>query len=195
MAKITLIGLNNFTDGHIFDLMSLPSGIDKNALINNILLNVGEFELLYPDAEFLKLAIGNWASVNSFTFEQLYKAYRSEYNPIENYDRYEDITDNRNSSVNSNGKSKDNTNSLNTVSAYNENTLVNDSGNNTSGSSETNNITTGTDDTIHNAHIHGNIGVTTSSAMLDEYIKIQPKLNIYEVITNMFAKQFCIMIY
>ena len=24
MAKITLIGLNNFTDGHIFDLLDIP---------------------------------------------------------------------------------------------------------------------------------------------------------------------------
>lgn len=195
MAKITLIGLNNFTDGHIFDLLAVPAGVDKDILVNQILLNVGEFEVLYSDADFLKFAIGNWSNANMFTFEQLYKAFKSEYNPIENYDRFENITDKRDNKFDFNGHTSDNSNSLNKVSGYNSNNLVNDSSNDTSGNASTTNSTVGNDTNVHTAHIHGNIGVTTSSMMLAEYIKTQPKLNIYEIITNMFAESFCIMVY
>ena len=46
----------------------------------------------------------------------------------------------------------------------------------------------------HDAHIYGNIGVTTSSKMLEEYISTQ-RFNVYEAIADIFVDEFCIPIY
>ena len=42
--------------------------------------------------------------------------------------------------------------------------------------------------------IHGNIGVTTSQQMLASELQIRPKLNIYDLITDMFYKEFMLFI-
>ena len=91
-AKITLIGMYNFND-RLFDNLSTPVGIDKQVLVDTILLNGGEFETLYADVEFMMFAIGKWSSKWQRTMERWIAVLGKEYNPIENYDRIEDWTD------------------------------------------------------------------------------------------------------
>lgn len=92
-SRITLIGMYNY-DSTIFDLLTVPTGIDRSTLIDTILLNSGDFECLYPDAPFLKFSIGAWSRKWQSTFERWSKALAIEYNPLENYDRQEHWTDN-----------------------------------------------------------------------------------------------------
>ena len=47
---------------------------------------------------------------------------------------------------------------------------------------------------VHAGRIHGNIGVTTSQQMLEAELDLG-YWNIYSRITDMFLKEFCIMIY
>lgn len=91
-SRITLIGMYNY-DSTIFDLLTVPTGIDRSTLIDTILLNSGDFECLYPDAPFLKFSIGAWSRKWQSTFERWTKALAIEYNPLENYDRQEHWTD------------------------------------------------------------------------------------------------------
>lgn len=46
----------------------------------------------------------------------------------------------------------------------------------------------------HDAHLYGNIGVTTSQQMLKEELEIR-KYNIYNMIADMIISEFCILIY
>ena len=46
----------------------------------------------------------------------------------------------------------------------------------------------------HKAHIYGNIGVTTSTQMLEDYLRME-RWNIYEQIADIFVDEFCIQIY
>ena len=92
MAKITLIGMYNYDDT-LFDLLNVPEGIDKPTLIDTILIRSGEFEVLYPDMNFLKYSIGAWSRKWYPTLERWIEALQIEYNPLENYDRMEDWTD------------------------------------------------------------------------------------------------------
>lgn len=48
--------------------------------------------------------------------------------------------------------------------------------------------------TKHKGHIYGNIGVTTSAALLREYLDTE-YWNIYEHIADLFVEEFCIMVY
>lgn len=49
-------------------------------------------------------------------------------------------------------------------------------------------------DSTHKGRTHGNIGVTTSQQMLEEELKIA-RFNLIKQISDVFIKEFCIMVY
>lgn len=77
----------------LFDGFVIPEGVDKNLVINNLLLEYGELEVVYPDFNFMKQALEYWSQKQLHVWEELYKTLLYEYDPIENYDRKEDWTD------------------------------------------------------------------------------------------------------
>lgn len=93
-SKLTMIGMYNF-DPTLFDNMLLPSGISSDTVRDEILMKSGEFEVLYPDIAFMKLAIGHWSKKHYRTFEKWLTALNIEYDPLYNYDRTEEYTDER----------------------------------------------------------------------------------------------------
>ena len=112
IAKITMLGLEtalNYRNESIFDLMNLPAGIDKETVTDNIIVEGGEFEVLYAEPEFFKNAVGVWSKKHYRTFEKWINALNIEYAPLENYDRFEDWSDtgNENSSTKRNGTTSD----------------------------------------------------------------------------------------
>ena len=95
-AKITTVGFYQYMNAYnndLFGLLNLPPGIDKDTLINNILLRGGEFEVVYSNPDFYKSAIGLWSNKHYHTFEKWINALNIDYNPLENYDRTEEWTD------------------------------------------------------------------------------------------------------
>lgn len=91
-AKITLFTFANYLNQHnddLFKLLTVPSGIDKDVLTENILLRGGEFEVLYSDPIFMQNAIGAWSRKWQRTMQKWIDALSIDYNPLENYDRYE----------------------------------------------------------------------------------------------------------
>ena len=94
MQRLSMIGLYDYDPG-IFDNLKLPDGYDKATFINNLLLEHGEKLVLYTDPDFMKLAIGMWSNKWALELSRIYEALIAEYNPIWNYDRYEEIKDGR----------------------------------------------------------------------------------------------------
>ena len=95
-AKITLLGFYNYmqsVNDDLFSKLSTPTGIDKTILVNNILLKGGEFEVLYAEPYFMQNMIGVWSDKWQHTMERWINALSIDYNPLENYDRMEDWTD------------------------------------------------------------------------------------------------------
>ena len=95
-AKITTVGFYQYMNAYnndLFGLLNLPAGIDKDTLINNILLRGGEFEVVYSNPDFYKSAIGLWSNKHYRTFEKWINALNIDYNPLENYDRMEEWSD------------------------------------------------------------------------------------------------------
>lgn len=93
-SKLTIIGMYEY-DPTLFDNLSLPTGIDSEVVRDEILLKSGEFESLYPDPDFMKLAIGHWSKKHYRTFDKWLTALNIEYDPLYNYDRTEEYTDER----------------------------------------------------------------------------------------------------
>jgi hypothetical protein len=79
-------------DNTIFDRMKTPVEMDKDLIIDNILLELSELEILYNDPDFMKFAIERWSMKEVAKWEKLYATTLLEYNPIENYNRTEDTT-------------------------------------------------------------------------------------------------------
>lgn len=217
MPKMTIVGFEyymNMKGDSLFKDMLLPTGINGEILKNTIMLKCADFGLLYTDPNFMQYQVGMFFRKNYKTFEDWLKGVNSTYNPIENYDRWEDWTDI--GAKKSTDNIKDTTAGSDTSSGTSGNTQTydvttdnsgtykpkdktTDSGtsSNTSTSSLTRNADTNSvEDTsgVHSGHIHGNIGVTTAAQMLTEFYKISA-WNIYDNIANMFAKDFCIGLY
>ena len=91
-ANLSPMGLYNW-DNTIFDLMVIPNALDRNTLIDNLLLETAELELLYPNPVTLKHAIGMWSAKELDVWNRLYKTTQYIYNPIENYDKIETGTE------------------------------------------------------------------------------------------------------
>ena len=94
MQRITLIGLYNH-EPTLFDNMILPAGYNKDTLIETLMLEHGEKCVMYPEPEFMKYSIGIVSRKWQLELERIYEALTAEYNPIWNYDRYEEIDDKR----------------------------------------------------------------------------------------------------
>ena len=90
MARLTLWGIYQY-DHTLFDGIVLPDGINKDNLVSDIMRNSGDLYPYHQVPEYLKRNINFWFARRLFDFERMYDALRSEYSPIENYDRIEDI--------------------------------------------------------------------------------------------------------
>ena len=84
-ALMDLIAVYNY-DNTVLDLLQLPEGIDRQVLIDNLLMETAEREIIYTNVGFLKQAIGSWSKKNLSVWEELYKTQHYEYNPIWNKD-------------------------------------------------------------------------------------------------------------
>ena len=94
-AKWTLIGMYQYDDT-IFNDMVLPTGIDADLFKQSLLMEKGEFEVLYPNPDFMKHSIKLWSTKWFRTFSEWLKGTQAQWNPIYNYDRYEEGWDDHN---------------------------------------------------------------------------------------------------
>lgn len=89
-------------DNTVFDGFDAPSYTDENNVvhtlnrddvINNILLQCAELEVIYPSPSMMKFAIGVWSASNQRSWDKLYKSMFLEYNPLWNVDANETETE------------------------------------------------------------------------------------------------------
>ena len=249
-SKITIIGLENYLarwNRSIFDGVTFPDGIDRENAINQIILDSGEFEILYSDPDFLTEAVTLWSKNRYYTFQKWLEGLLAKFSPIENYDRYEEYEDGE-TTGNTRTNDLTKTNNLtrtddlvethdltethditdtthmtdtNDVSAYDtsgyspkskdsKNGTVENDGTikdtgtlkNTGTVKDTGNIKDtgtvkdeGSRKLKHEAHIHGNIGVTTGQQLVEGFLELYGSNNIYEMIAADFVTRFCIMVY
>lgn len=192
-AKITLIGLNNYCVARgysLFDQVLIPSGIDRDMLIHAILLRSGDFEVLYPNPDFMQDVINSLFKRWYKTFAKWEKALNIEYDPLSNYDRKEEWTDSSNADTSTDSSS--NSDGTLKVSSYDSDMMhdkeksIGKNDSNITSRSNANNKRTG--------RAYGNIGVTTSQQMLDSELTIA-RFNLYNQIADIIVRDICIMVY
>ena len=209
-ASLSIAGLYSW-DAQIFDLMQLPSGCDRQNIIDNILLECSELTVIYPDWGFMQKAIGAWSAKELEIWNKIYDLEHMDYNPIENYDRVEDEVENIgnkgktvnvNSSIN-NSTSFDSAENTGSVAGFNADTLNPQNRQNSSssnlakdgGQASGMSIADTEQSRSRGSRIHGNIGVTTTQQMMEQELSILPKVHIDDYIINSFKARFCILVY
>ena len=196
-ATLTIMGMYEW-DNTLFDGMSLPNNVPRDTMINNILLETAELECIYPSAPFFKLALNMWSAMEVEKWTKLEATQHYEYNPIENYDRNEEWSDN--ATATGTGTTKGKNTGLNEnrmeVWGYNSTTSVpqNIATANNTDSVENTNTANSEQTGTHTGHIHGNIGVTTTQQMIAEERKILD-WDIHHYIIDEFKRRFCILVY
>lgn len=196
-AKFTLLGCNAFfknAGDDLFKNLILPVGLSKETLTKHILMDGGEFEVLYANPFYIQESIGTWSAVNQDTFTRWVNALAIEYAPLENYDRKEDWTDTTSRDTTGSSSVTDANTTENQKSAFDSSAYQPNEKDILSGTSSTS--VTNADDAegIHTGRIHGNIGVTTSQQMLQAELELG-YWNVYKRITDMFLKDFVILVY
>ena len=121
---LTLTQLSDLAANENIDMwagLQLPSGspMDRDVLINTIIEHCGLNIPVYADPFVMSNAITLWSAKNQYTFEHVGKIYEASYSPIENYDRYEDMSTDHNRSLkddtSSNSSKKESLNSTSNV--------------------------------------------------------------------------------
>ena len=88
-VNLSPLGLFNW-DSSIFDLMVIPEELERETLLNNLLAETAELEVLYPNPVVFKNLLGVWSHKQLNIWNRLYATTQYEYNPIENYNKYEE---------------------------------------------------------------------------------------------------------
>lgn len=143
LAQLYDLGNSIHTD--IFDGLTLPEGspLDLDIIKNVIMEHCGLNTPVYADPITMQSAIRVWSAKNQYTFAHLAKIYEASYSPIENYDRFEE---------NSQEHTRELSDKTDTKSEKTENTKVN------------NNTNTTNNDTITHSGIDTTSNENTTSA-------------------------------
>ena len=204
-ASLSILGLYEWNTD-VFDNLVLPDGMDEDILIPEIVTQCSDFPLLYPNYEFMKMLIGVWSQKELHIWDKLYQTELVDFNPAENYDRYEEISRTAESSSESSSESSnsttDSSNGSSTASATAYNSLTFKDANKTTSTGASTGSATGSDSSESSSdgseHIvgrmHGNIGTMTFDQILDGSRRAY-QFCTYDYIVDSFKMRFCIQVY
>lgn len=184
--------------------------LSEDTLQFKILTDLAELPLVYTDPELLKYAIGRWSRARKPVWRELWKTTLYKYSPIWNKDGSVTETRNLDTTGSASGSLRDSTSASGTLDrevkhdvtgfdsdSYAADTRdIVDEESSTTGSLDrsTNDQTRGNERETISRVEQGNIGVTSTQSMIREQREIV-LLDMYQIITDEFKKQFCIMIY
>lgn len=194
-------------DNTLFDSIKLPPKVDRETLINNLLLECSELEVVYSDLDFLKQALGFWSKSRLSNWTIMADLLAKDYDPFISMERYEERninnthSDNNKRDLNASGSSSDTgqnetyTNAWNSNSDTKRETLKN-SNSNSNTNKETENINaSGKNDTKETFTSKGDSALYTKQEILKQEMEIRNEFNIYDYIVNDFKKKFCLLVY
>lgn len=193
----------------------------KQNIVDNLLLECAELEVVYPDADYMKLAIGTWSAKRLYTWQRIADVLYRKYDPFVNIKRHEWRTtlENRNlaGSETPNLTDRETRNLAGTndstvtgnVNAFNDSSAngvqrdkvttdqdTTDTGTVTNTRTGTVNTTdTGTVTTTDDFHIEGDSAIRDAQDIMR--LETQERLanDLIDIIIEDFKKRFCLMVY
>ena len=195
----TLNDLMHLWDEDLFDDITLPSGMDKTTVVNQIMLDNGLLEVVYPEHDLLKGLIKAHFLARQLDYQRLWDAVSQTYNPLYNLDRKNTLTERTERSENTTGNTTSNTkhSTEQKVSAFDSSTYQpsEQMSGNTSDTTDATTDSQGQDVHTLESHEEGSIGVITPQDMLRREFDIRKDWNIYKFISMDFRDNFMIQIF
>ena len=195
--SLSFIGLYNW-DNSLFDLLDVPTRvdypIDKTVLVDLLLMETAELEVIYPDFDFMKQALGRYSTSRKIEWGRMLDVLAEKYNPLHNFDRNEEYTDNEtgnNTSTNSNATTGTTTEH---TTGFDSETFVDQGKQDISGNTNYTGNSNATRQLTHTARLFGNIGVTKSQEMLRDELEVR-KTDFYKIIVEEIKNRFCLLVY
>lgn len=190
-SNLSILGAYNW-DNSIFDNLQVPDGVDKDTVINTILMECNELELLYTNGDFLKELLGPWSNSKVDNWDKLNKALNTEYDPLS---KSESFSKNGHQDIVDSGSGHSEGNSDHNVAGFNQAQLTKS----TNDESELD-TTTDNDRDIdivesYSRKYYGSIGLHTSQQLLEAEIMLRKNYNIYKIIAMDFKDDFCLLVY
>lgn len=206
-------------DGDVTHTESIP--YTKQNIVDNILLECAELEVVYPDADYMKLAIGTWSTKRLYTWQRIADVLYRKYDPFVNMNRHEWRTtlENRNlaGSETPNLTDRETRNLAGTndstvtgnVNAFNDSSAngvqrdkvttdqdTTDTGTVTNTHTGTVNTTdTGTVTTTDDYHIEGDSAIRDAQDIIRLETEQRLANDLIDIIIEDFKKRFCLMVY
>ena len=202
---LSIMGLYEY-DNNIFQGLQVPEGLNREAVINEILLQCAELEIMYPNIDIMKLAITTWSIANQYTWQKLYDTMVVDYNPIWNVDATvtDTLTGSEQRDIDRTGSGSNNETinltDTDAVKGFNSDTWAE---NHKTDHSGTDNTALSSNEVINDdvsrtetrtQRRTGNIGVTTTQQMLEQERAIA-EFNMISYIAQSFKQRFCLLIY
>lgn len=193
MKYRTLIDLYT-EDNTVLNNLTLPEGYNAATFRAILLQDYAPRYVYYKTVDELKAACLIWSTKWLDSLTRIYVALTEEYNPLHNFDRHEEYTDNEDTTDNNtrtlnttNGQTSEITD---TISADNSSGYVPDNKQNgtvtTTDSGTIGDVGTGSRDLEHEGHLYGNIGITKSQEMLRDETYVRMLYNLYTPACGLF---------
>lgn len=172
---------------HLFDGVVLPSELDKDIFVNNLIMESAELEVLYTDFDFLQQAITYWSASRLATWEKLQRVLYAEYDPLINVstDEVRDITQDRDLTTKNDGS-----NTLNTA-AWNDSDVVEREEQVVDNTTKN----TGQVTTSEHYHMEGDGPRETKQDTMVKEIRMRLEYDMYRIIIQDFKRRFCLLVY
>ena len=206
-------------NGDITHTESIP--YTKQNIIDNILLECAELEVVYPDSDYMKLAIGTWSTKRLYTWQRIADVLYRKYDPFVNMNRHEwretvedrDLagsetpnltdTETRNLAGTNDSTVTGNVNAFNDSSAngvqrdkVTTDQDTSDTGTVTNRHTGTVNTTdTGTVTTTDDYHIEGDSAIRDAQDIIRLETEQRLANDLIDIIIEDFKKRFCLMVY
>ncbi len=80
-STLSLLGLYQDTPD-LFDNFQIPAGLNKNVLVDNLLMETAELEISITNPRMLRYMIGAWSNKEMYVWQRLYDIDNIDYNPL-----------------------------------------------------------------------------------------------------------------
>ena len=193
-------------DSELFNLLQVPSELDKETVVNNILMECAELEVLYPNPAFMKYAIGEWSKM----YQQIWKKLAIvEAGLTEPWDYEEETIKSQNTEESSNeitntlsSDGTDATGGADTtthkVAGFNSENFVNSSQDSIDYGGTVKRTLKNTNSGNENSNRTNTGNITRTRYKREDMINkfnTFSKINVIETIVSQFKERFCLLIY
>lgn len=201
---LSFLGLYNY-DSSVFDDLCVPTGVNKETVVNNLMLSTNTLSVVYPNPDTLKAALGMFSEMMMTTWQRAYDALQIQYEALYNMDiaesetRTPDLKHTRTPNLTSSGQNGGTDSTTMQVAAFNGNQLADREKTSTT-LGTTNTVTTSGTETTTDTGTDTTERTRTGYQGRDPQQSIQAEIdlarnNIVKMIVQDIKCNFCVMVY